>query len=145
LILQTIWVVSALTDDYTNSNTRYVCYPLNYSTPSTPDWGAVNVNKELEDIIKERKECPEKLIDIVAYRGKPLSEYRATLRDMNLLMRKNYAAMIEKIGRNIYPVIIAADAEAGFEGVGSSYTLFLEDGTTKQWRLHRRSTRCSKT
>ena len=44
-------------------------------------------------------------------------------------MRENYTGFIKNVGRNIYPLIIASDFEPGFEGVGSSFTLYLRDGS----------------
>lgn len=96
-----------------------------------PDWGPENA-KEERDMINERAENLTKFIDISAYRGDPVQQYKLTLRDANLVMKENYADLIYKIGHNIYPLIIASDAEPGYEGVGSLYTLFLEDGTVKQ-------------
>ena len=50
-------------------------------------------------------------------------------RSLNAFMRTEYKGFIHNVGRNIYPLIIASDFEPGFEGVGSSFTLFLRDGT----------------
>ncbi|XP_065199768.1 uncharacterized protein LOC135831310 [Planococcus citri] len=96
-----------------------------------PDWGPENA-KEERDVINERKENLTKFIDIAAYRGDPIQQYKLTLRDANLVMRDNYAELIYEIGHNIYPLIIASDATPGYEGVGTLYTLFLEDGSMKQ-------------
>ena len=43
-------------------------------------------------------------------------------------MRETYSNFIHQVGRNIYPFILASDYEPGFEGVGSTFTLFLRDG-----------------
>lgn len=96
-----------------------------------PDWGPENA-KEERDIINERAENLKKFIDISAYRGDPIQQYKLSLRDANSMMKENYAELIYQVGHNIYPLIIASDAEPGYEGVGSLYTLFLEDGTRKQ-------------
>jgi len=96
-----------------------------------PDWGPENAQQET-DMLAERAENLTKFIDISAYRGDPTQQYKLSLRDLNTVMKDNYAELIYKIGHNIYPLIIASDAAPGYEGVGSLYTLFLEDGSVKQ-------------
>ena len=72
------------------------------------------------------------LIKPVAYRGDNIKNFNHTLRDIHLLMRSNYSELIHKVGRNVYPVIIANDNESIYQGVGGSYTLYLENGTRKR-------------
>lgn len=57
--------------------------------------------------------------------------------DIHRTMRREYAANIRKVGRNVYPVIIARDTQpekdqldAGRQGLGGIYTLYLETGET---------------
>jgi hypothetical protein len=68
------------------------------------------------------------LIDIVTFRGDSDKHLQLCARQINTFMRTNYKPYIHNVGRNIYPLIIASDFEPGFEGVGSSFTLYLEDG-----------------
>ena len=70
-----------------------------------------------------------KLVDIVAYRGDADQHLKLCARQINTFMRGEYKGFISNVGRNIYPLIIASDFEPGFEGVGSSFTLYLRDGT----------------
>ena len=49
-------------------------------------------------------------------------------RELNQHGRAEYANFIHQVGRNIYPLIIASDHEPEFSGVGSTFTLYLEDG-----------------
>lgn len=72
------------------------------------------------------------LVDPVSYRGNATQQYFEALRDIHLMMRENYLTAIYRIGRNIFPLIVASDNEPGLEGVGTSYTLYLEDGSAKR-------------
>ena len=72
-------------------------------------------------------QIPE-LVDVVAYRGDANRHLELCAREINSFMRVNYKDFIHNVGRNIYPLIIASDFEPGFEGVGSSFTLYLKDG-----------------
>lgn len=73
-------------------------------------------------------QIPE-LVDVVAYRGDADQHLKLCARQINSFMRGEYKGFINNVGRNIYPLIIASDFEPGFEGVGSSFTLYLKDGT----------------
>lgn len=68
------------------------------------------------------------LADIVAYRGDADKHLQICARQLNSFMRGEYKGFIYNVGRNIYPLIIASDFEPGYEGVGSSFTLYLRDG-----------------
>ena len=72
----------------------------------------------------------EELQQPVSYRGNENKELLLTARHANSQMRKNYQEFIYEVGRNIYPLIIAMDKDTDSEGVGTSYTLFQEDGST---------------
>jgi hypothetical protein len=74
-----------------------------------------------------RLDIPD-LVDIVAWRGDQDHHLQLCARQLNAFMRNEYKGFIYNTGRNIYPLIIASDFEPGFEGVGSSFTLFLKDG-----------------
>ena len=54
------------------------------------------------------------------------STYRA-MRHMDWFRKNNYQNFIRKVGRNIYPLIIASDFEPGKEGVGTTYYLYRRD------------------
>ena len=69
------------------------------------------------------------LIDVVTYREDSNKHLQLCARQMNSFMRENYTGFIHNVGKNIYPLIIASDYEPGFEGVGSTFTLFLRDGS----------------
>jgi len=69
------------------------------------------------------------MVKVVTYRGDCNKHLQLCARAMNSFMRENYTGFIRNVGKNIYPLIIASDYEPGFEGVGSSFTLFLKDGS----------------
>lgn len=69
------------------------------------------------------------LVKVVTYRGDADKHLQLCARQMNTFMRVNYKDFIHNVGRNIFPLIIASDFEPGFEGVGSSFTLYLRDGS----------------
>lgn len=71
------------------------------------------------------------LVDVVAYREDANKHLQLCARQLNGFMRENYKGFIYNVGRNIYPLILASDYEPGFEGVGSTFTLFLRDGRFK--------------
>jgi len=54
------------------------------------------------------------------------------VRELNKLTRTNYADLRKDLGLHIRPIIIASDYEYGFEGVGSTFTLYNEDGSTEK-------------
>ena len=59
---------------------------------------------------------------------------KALCRELNVHGRLLYKSFIERVGRNVYPVIIASDHEPEFSGVGTTFTLFLQDGKYCQGR-----------
>eukprot|EP00586_Coscinodiscus_wailesii_P016169 CAMPEP_0172515580 /NCGR_PEP_ID=MMETSP1066-20121228/269092_1 /TAXON_ID=671091 /ORGANISM="Coscinodiscus wailesii, Strain CCMP2513" /LENGTH=406 /DNA_ID=CAMNT_0013296691 /DNA_START=177 /DNA_END=1397 /DNA_ORIENTATION=- len=69
------------------------------------------------------------LISHIAYRGDHIEEIRHAARDYNKHNRANYAKFIEAVGRNIYPLIIASDHEQDYSGVGTTFTLFMKNGS----------------
>ena len=91
-----------------------------------PRWGDSDLLARLLDT------SIDELLEPVAHAGDKTQGYFTSLRDVHLLMRKNYLENIYQVGRNIFPLIIASDNEPGFEGVGASYTLYLEDGTSER-------------
>ena len=75
----------------------------------------------------------EELTDVVTYRKDVNREVQFAFRDLNKLTRSHYAEFIKLVGRNIYPLIIATDSdESGYSGVGTTFTLYLEDGSEKK-------------
>jgi len=72
------------------------------------------------------------LKDVAAYRKDSKLEAKLACRELNKHGRANYARFIEHVGRNIYPVIIANDHEENYSGVGTTFTLLLEDGTEEK-------------
>ena len=91
-----------------------------------PRWGDSDLLARLLDT------SIDELLEPVAHAGDKTQCYFKSLRDVHLLMRNNYLENIYQVGRNIFPLIIASDNEPGFEGVGASYTLYLEDGTSER-------------
>lgn len=73
-------------------------------------------------------DIPE-LVDVVTYRGDCDKHLQLCARQMNTFMRENYKGFIHNVGKNIYPLIIASDYEADYQGVGSTFTLYLRDGS----------------
>lgn len=69
------------------------------------------------------------LVDVVATREDADKGLKLCARELNTFMRENYSGFIHSVGRHVYPLILASDYEPGFEGVGSSFTLFLRDGS----------------
>lgn len=59
-----------------------------------------------------------------------------SLRDANWEMRKNYAKMIEDVGKNIFPLIVVTDAEPDYKGVGGVFKVYLRDGSMKVRIVH---------
>ncbi|WIG94650.1 hypothetical protein [Myxococcus sp. SDU36] len=64
-------------------------------------------------------------------------ELHSAIVELHRTMRQNYLRMVHRVGRNIHPLIIARDtepemdrADLGRQGVGGSYTLYLENGET---------------
>ncbi|UJR11140.1 hypothetical protein I4U23_015321 [Adineta vaga] len=47
-------------------------------------------------------------------------------------MREQYTQMIHQVGRNILPCIIASENDMNYRGVGSMFTLYLKDGSTRR-------------
>ena len=91
-----------------------------------PSWGD-------SDLLARLLDTPiDELLEPVAHAGDKTQCYFQFLRALHLLTRENYLENICRVGRNIFPLIIANDNESGFEGVGATYTLYLEDGTSER-------------
>lgn len=102
-----------------------------------PDWEPADLKEENEQLLEEREESQQQiLINNVAYRGGVITDYQIGLRQMNLLMRENYKVMIDRVGHNIYPLIVATDVDHDKRqsGVGSEYILFLRNGTIRHMK-----------
>ena len=85
------------------------------------------------DLLARLLDTPiDELLESVAHTGDETQCYYNSLRDVHLLTRRRYLENIRQVGRNIFPLIIASDDEPGLEGVGGSYTLYLEDGTSER-------------
>ena len=77
------------------------------------------------------------LVPPVMTRGGTATELHMCVVDIHRAMRENYLTMIHAVGRNIFPLIIAREtepemdrADLGRQGVGGTYSLFLENGET---------------
>lgn len=101
-----------------------------------PEWKSPELELENQQLLKERKESEEILIDNVAYRGDAFKDYHIGLRQMNLFMRENYKKMMDVVGHNVYPLIVATDVDHDkrLSGTGSEYVLFLRNGTIRHMK-----------
>ena len=81
--------------------------------------------REFRDILNLGE---SELLQAVSHRKGPDQEVRNMCREINEHGRGLYSRFIKNVGRNIYPVIVATDHEPEFSGVGSTFTLFLENG-----------------
>lgn len=101
-----------------------------------PDWNSINDTLENSQLIKERTESEQILINNVAFRGDAVTDYQIGLRQMNLFMRENYKKMIDRVGHNVYPLIVATDVDHDkrLAGTGSEYILFLRNGTIRHMK-----------
>ena len=69
----------------------------------------------------------------IATRGDHLQEIKHAARSTNKLIRSNYSTFIHDVGRNVYPLIIFTDYEEdALSGVGSTLTLYRQDGSVTQ-------------
>jgi len=71
-------------------------------------------------------------LDILAHKGSADKIIFKDVRELNKITRTNYAELRKDLGLHIRPLIIASDYEYGFEGVGSTFTLYNEDGSTEK-------------
>ena len=72
----------------------------------------------------------EGLTNVISHRKDAEQEVKNVCREMNNEGRSLYASFISNVGKSIYPLIVATDAEPCFSGVGSTFTLFLGDGNS---------------
>ncbi|CAF0825224.1 unnamed protein product [Adineta ricciae] len=77
----------------------------------------------------------EQLLPIAAWRGSDTKQILFATRDIHLTMREHYSQMIRQVGRNIFPCIIASENDMHHRGVGSMFTLYLEDGSTRRTKV----------
>lgn len=77
----------------------------------------------------------KELIIPCAHAGDRKTALHDSIVDIHRMMRREYAANIHKVGRNVYPLIVARDNEpernrldTGRQGLGGIYTLYLETG-----------------
>ena len=92
-------------------------------------------------ILKHHHRTNQKLLTLpkselqsqIATRGDHLQEIKHAARSTNKLIRSNYSTFIHDVGRNVYPLIIFTDYEEdALSGVGSTLTLYREDGSVTQ-------------
>ena len=89
---------------------------------------------DLHDLGKARKilDLPDvHLKKVISYQKGCFNEIKLAFRDMNIHSRSHYATFIKKVGRNIYPLLIASEYDYDNElgaGVGNTFVLYLEDG-----------------
>jgi len=89
-------------------------------------------------ILKHHHRTNQKLLTLpksdlqsqITTRGDHLQEIKHAARSTNKLIRTNYSTFIHDVGRNVYPLIIFTDYEEdALSGVGSTLTLYREDGS----------------
>lgn len=98
---------------------------------SSPEERSTVVHFHDEDMAKEVLSATiDELVNIVTYRKDADHHFQLCARQMNCWMRANYSDFIHNVGENIYPLIIASEYEPGYEGVGTTFTLFTKDGNT---------------
>jgi len=92
-------------------------------------------------VLKHHHRTNQKLLSLpksdlqsqIATRGDHLQEIKHAARSTNKLIRSNYSTFIHDVGRNVYPLIIFTDYEEdALSGVGSTLTLYREDGSVTQ-------------
>lgn len=78
------------------------------------------------------------LTDPCAHRGGEEEALHESIVDIHRMSRVEYAKNIRKVGRNVYPLIIARDnepegdrADQGRQGLGGVFTLYLASGETR--------------
>ena len=84
----------------------------------------------------------EGLTDVVSHRKDAEQEVKNVCREMNNEGRSLYSSFITNVGKSIYPLIVATDAEPGFSGVGSTFTLLLENGKSQAHKSQRSINEC---
>ena len=62
------------------------------------------------------------------------NQFHQSTRALNYFIRNEYANTIHKVGRNVFPLIIAIENETNNTGVGGTYILFTEDGKVEYIR-----------
>lgn len=72
-----------------------------------------------------------KYLEFTSFRGDPFRNFVLSMRDVNFAMRHDYAKMIEGVGKNVYPLIVATDAEPDFFGVGGVVKIYFKDGSMR--------------
>lgn len=80
----------------------------------------------------------ESLAEPCAHRGGPDQALHESIVDIHRFGRAEYAQNIRKVGRNVYPLIIARDNEPdqdrtdpGRQGLGGIFTLYLANGESR--------------
>jgi hypothetical protein len=74
----------------------------------------------------------ESFIDASSHRGDEENNFRLSVRDIHLYMRENYAKLIEAVGKNIYPLIVATDSDTpDLSGTGGAYKVYFRNGTMR--------------
>lgn len=74
----------------------------------------------------------DELAGNIATKGDAKHEFGLAVKQLNLDIRADYAKCIYDVGRSTFPLIIAQEMEPGLEGVGSTYTLYLKDGSMQR-------------
>jgi hypothetical protein len=93
----------------------------------------LGIKSTRDEFLDSLEKQTSQMIDCAAHRGDQDGNARASVRDIHNLMKEDYEVMIHTVGnKNIFPLIVAADIEEGLEGVGSSFTLYRRDGSSKR-------------
>jgi len=66
-----------------------------------------------------------------AHRGDQRRNYLLSIRELNADARKYISITTENIGQNIFPLIVATDTGVGLDGIGGTFTIYFEDGSSQ--------------
>ncbi|OGT53262.1 MAG: hypothetical protein A3E84_01405 [Gammaproteobacteria bacterium RIFCSPHIGHO2_12_FULL_42_13] len=89
-----------------------------------------------EDYSKYVDNLPQEDLEqqVVASQLPELQPFQRLARSLNGRIRDNYAQIVYKVGRNIFPLIVAIENEQDNTGIGGTYVLFTADGKAEYIR-----------
>ncbi len=111
-----------------------------YRKPKLESWEYQDT-KDFLVAARLHDETVAEMLAPIATQKDTANEMQSCIVDLHRTMRENYRTMIHKVGRNIYPLILARDnlpdsdrADIGRQGLGGTYTLYMESGETRSVR-----------
>lgn len=99
---------------------------MEYEGMEMPTWGDRDLSAA---ILKMSYEQHKK---VIANRGTPMENLVKDIKELNNVVRANYAKFHVEVGAHLRPCIIASDYEPMYQGVGGTFTLYNEDGTVEK-------------